>query len=104
MLRFLKTALITIITIAFLLFAIANREFIHLSLFPLPYAADMPEFLFAILCFALGVIIGGFMVSLKLSRAKRLIALERKRIAALESELSGLQQEKTEQRLTVTSR
>lgn len=91
--RFIKVFFFCLITAAFLVFAVANHQTVHLSFFPLPYGADMPSFLFAILCFALGAIIGGFLVHFKLSRTHRLLKAEHKRVSALENELSALQAE-----------
>ena len=84
----------TVVTVTFLVFAVVNRETVHLSLFPLPYSADMPEFLFAIFCFALGTVVGWMVISLKLSKAKHIIILERKRVMALQNEVSALYSEK----------
>jgi uncharacterized integral membrane protein len=86
--RVLKASLITVITIVFLVFAVVNRASVHLSLFPLPYSAEMPLFLFSIFCFTLGLIVGWVAVSLKLSRSQRLLKSEHKRVLALQNEVS----------------
>jgi len=88
--RRLRFFAFTIITIGFLGFAVANRQFIHISLFPLPYAAEMPEFIFAILCFALGCLVGWGFTGLKLSKSKRLLKTEHQYVMALQNEISGL--------------
>ena len=89
--RAFKASLVTVITILFLVFAVVNRGMVHLSLFPLPYTAEMPTFLFAIFCFAIGLTVGWIAVSLKLSRNHRLLKSEHKRVMALQNELSLLQ-------------
>lgn len=92
--RTLKFILLTAITVAFVVFAVVNRQFIHVSFFPLPYSADMPQFLFAIICFALGVVAGSTGISLKLSRSKHLLKKEHKHVMALQDEVSALHGEK----------
>ena len=54
----------------------------------------MPVFLFAIFVFSLGVVIGGLAVNRKLSKARHIIVLERKRVMALQNEIHGLHSEK----------
>ena len=44
------------LTLLLVLFAIVNREFIAISLFPLPYAIELPKFLLAIICFGAGLL------------------------------------------------
>jgi len=86
--RIFKAALITVITVLFLMFAVSNHATIRLSLFPLPYSAEMPEFLFAIFCFALGLMVGWMAISLKLSKSQRMLKSEHKRVMALENEVN----------------
>ena len=93
--RYIKSFFLVLLSAAFLVFAIANRQTVHLSLFPLPYSADMPEFLFAILCFSLGVVVGGFAVHLKLAKSTRLFKSEHKRVMALQNEVSALHAERS---------
>lgn len=88
--RSFKTVCIVAITLLFLAFAINNRQVVNISLFPLPYDADLPLFLLAILCFGGGVIIGGITASIRYSKAKRQAKAERHRIEALENELRAM--------------
>ena len=92
--RVFKTLLVTVITIFFLVFSAVNRDVIRLSLFPLPYSAEIPEFLFAIFCFTLGLIVGWIVLSLKLSHSQHLLKSEHKRVMALQNEVSGLHTKK----------
>lgn len=87
MLKFWVAVLLTLLLV---LFAIVNREFITVSLFPLPYELELPKFLIAILCFGAGVLVGGMMMSLKLSRALRVSHRSHQRAIALENELKSL--------------
>lgn len=89
--RTLRFALLTAITVAFLDFAVVNRQFVTISLFPLPYSADMPQFVFAILCFALGIVFGSLGLSFKLSRSKRMLKKEHKHVMALQNEIGSMQ-------------
>lgn len=91
--RKLRFILLSLLAIAFICFAVLNRQFVHISLFPLPYSADMPEFLFAMICFALGVLVGGGFSGGKLSRTRRLLKQEHKQVMALQNEIGGLKSE-----------
>lgn len=71
-----------------------NRHFIHISLFPFPYTAQMPVFVFAVVCFALGLVVGGTYVSAKLSRMKRLLKSEHRQVMALENQVNAMNLEK----------
>ena len=83
--RALNVTLVTALSLTFLVFAVANREMLHLSLFPLPYIIDMPAFLFALICFAFGLIIGWLVVGMKLARSQRMLKKEHKRAMKLQS-------------------
>jgi len=89
--RTLKLLLVTVVTVGFLGFSIVNRQTVHISLFPLPYSADLPQFLFAMLCFTCGVTVGWVTLSLKLSHLKRLFKAEHRRAIALQNELDTTQ-------------
>ena len=78
----------------FLAFAVANRDFVTFSFFPLAYSFEMPKFLFALSCFACGVIIGGLLLSFGLAKSKRQLKHERQRVRALDNEVKALRMEK----------
>lgn len=94
MFRFLRFFFFLLIAVLFAGFAIANRDVISLNLFPLPYELRLPQFLLALLCFALGAVIGRLAMGFAPMRMKRLIRLERQRIEALEHELALTRQKK----------
>lgn len=77
----------------FVLFAVVNRQFIEISFFPFPYSLEMPQFLFAILCFGLGAIAGSLGISLKLSHSKRLLKSEHRQVMALKNEIGAMHAE-----------
>ena len=79
-----------LLTALLVLFAIVNREFIAISLFPLPYEIELPKFLVAIICFGTGLLVGGIMMSMKLNRALRVSHKSHQRAIALENELKSL--------------
>lgn len=91
--RAVTTVLLIVFSIAFVAFAVANRDFVAFSFFPLPYSFEMPKFLFVLMCFAFGLIIGGLTLSLSLGRAKLQLRSERQRSLALESEVKALRME-----------
>jgi uncharacterized integral membrane protein len=95
MVSYVKSILFWLLLALFLAFAIDNRTSVQLSLFPLPYTASMPLFLLAILCLALGAVLGGLAVSSRAMRARRKEHDAQKRIAALENELAALKTERT---------
>ncbi|MBY0407474.1 MAG: lipopolysaccharide assembly protein LapA domain-containing protein [Rickettsiales bacterium] len=80
---------LTVLTLAFVVFAIDNREVAHVSLFPLPYAADMPLFLFALFCFFIGAMCGFISASLKTRRLAALLKHEQKKTAGLQNQLDA---------------
>ncbi len=93
MLRKIRFFLTLLVSIAFICFAVLNRSFVHISLFPLPYTAEMPLFIFAVLCFAFGVLAGGAFVKSKMFKLQRLLKYEHKHVMALQNEINGLQTE-----------
>ncbi len=91
--RAIKLWVAILLTALLVLFAIVNREFIEISLFPLPYALELPKFLIALICFGAGLLVGGITMSLKLGQAKRIYKREHQRVAALENEVKSLHHE-----------
>jgi uncharacterized integral membrane protein len=89
----LRAVAVAVVSIFFLIFAVDNHDPVSIGLFPLPYTFEIPKFLLALGCFALGVVVGGFTVSLKLTRTRRLFKHERKRAAALQNELKGVREQ-----------
>jgi len=87
--RYTRFILLAIGSLAFLAFAVDNRETAHVSFFPLPYMADMPLFLFAIVCFFFGAL-GGYVCSATKSRTLTgLLKNEKKRADSLQNQLDS---------------
>jgi len=87
--RYIRLFLFAIGSLAFLMFAVDNRETAHVSLFPLPFMAEMPLFLFAIMCFFFGAV-GGYVCSLaKSHKLSALLKNEQKRANSLQNQLDS---------------
>ena len=91
--RFFKLLLFIVVTVVFLDFAIVNRAAVDVSLFPFPYSAQLPAFLLALICFALGALYGWLMVGVKLMRSKYMLRSEHNRVMALQNEVQTLHAE-----------
>ncbi len=89
-LRFTFYALLIIIGITF---AVSNRAKITLTLFPLPYELSLPTFLFAILIFVLGIILGWSLSHVKFFKHSLIHRKTNARVAAVENELAALRSE-----------
>lgn len=76
-----------------LLFIVNNHAPVSVSLFPLPYAAQMPLFVLPLLCFCAGLLAGGMALSFKALRLRRLLRHARTRNHALDNELALLRRE-----------
>lgn len=92
--RFLKTLLLSACALAFVLFAIENREAVQLSLFPLPYNVAMPLFLFTMMVFVAGSVTGWLCARLHAGGLRGKFRAEHKRVMALENEISALHNQK----------
>lgn len=87
MIQLFKFLLFFAVCIVFVTFSIVNRGPVALDLFPLPYEAQMPLFLFALICMALGVVVASLGANLSLFRAKHRLKQEQRRSAVLEKKL-----------------
>ncbi len=75
------------VAIGFAAFAVANREWVEVSLAPLPIAFGLPLFAIIIGGLFLGTIIGGAAVWLSGAKHRRLARRTRRRAGQLEREL-----------------
>jgi uncharacterized integral membrane protein len=75
-------------------FCAFNRQIVAIDLFPFPYSAEITLFFFALICMAIGVILGGFSVSYQLMQTKYQLKKSSQQIAALENEIKSLRIEK----------
>lgn len=96
MLNILKIISAIALTVLLVAFCVANREFVTVSLFPLPYSAEMPKSLAFMVCLTLGILIGGLCGSMALLRQKRQLRREKITNAALSNELKLMRMEQDE--------
>lgn len=87
--RYIRLIVFAVIAVLFVVFAVANREVITVTLYPLPYTANMPKFLLVALSFGLGILITGLTLGARNARSRRLYKSEHKRVMALQNELEG---------------
>lgn len=85
---------IAIIGIAVILWAVANREMMGISFFPIPYDIAMPKFLFILFCVMLGVVLGGLLLGMRNMQLSSTIKQQQQRINALEGEISAVRAER----------
>jgi uncharacterized integral membrane protein len=88
-----SAAALCILTLLFIVFAVANRDVLELSFFPIPYAVEMPKFLFALLCFSLGLLVGATALTMRSAGQKHQLRRELRRAKAMENELKALRME-----------
>lgn len=88
--RTLKAVAITVITVIFLVFAANNHDMMTVGLFPMPFTVTLPKFLYAIVCFGLGIVVGGFSISMKLTKTRRQYKSEHRRVMALQNEIKSM--------------
>ncbi len=77
---------------AAIVFAVSNLHPVHLELWPLPFALDLPVYIAVLGPLALGMIAGGFIVWLAGGRHRRLARQNRRRAEQLERQLEALRQ------------
>jgi len=90
MIRKIKFFLLVVFGLAFVVFAVANRAAVEISLFPLPYSATMPLFLLVMACFALGIVFAWLLLGARSYKSRRLYNAEHKRVMALQNEIEGV--------------
>jgi len=90
----LKFIFLAAISIVLMVFCAENNYFIAVSFFPSPYIVELPLFVFALICIAIGVIFGGFSAGGKLRKLKREIRKKTQREQALENEIKSLRMER----------
>jgi lipopolysaccharide assembly protein A len=74
-----------------MLFAISNRETASLALWPLPYLIELPLYLLFFFSLLIGALIGAFAMWISCSSNRRELRQRRRRIEALERELTATQ-------------
>ena len=77
------------LTVVLAVFAVANRASVEVSLWPFDITLGLPLFLLALGSFALGLLIGGFLLWLPLLRWRHRARGEERRARRLEAELAA---------------
>lgn len=76
------------------LFAVANRSQVQLSLFPLPYEIAMPAFLLVLFVFMTGLATGGLVMWCKARKIRRLLGKEKRHANALAEQVAAMEAER----------
>jgi uncharacterized integral membrane protein len=82
-----------VIAVAVVLFALANRGAVTVSLAPLPMERDLPLYVVILLAFACGVAVGGLSHWFATGRRRRAAREEHRRLARVERELTEVHQQ-----------
>ena len=85
--KFASWILVIAVAIGFAVFAVANREWVEVSLAPLPVSFGLPLFAIIIAVLFIGALIGGAAVWLSAAKQRRLARRTRRRAGRLEHEL-----------------
>lgn len=70
------------------LFAVANREAVALSLWPLPFAVDAPLSAALLVFFVVGLLLGGLVAWASAGRWRRLARKQTRRVTELERQMA----------------
>ena len=89
--RILFRAVFLVIAITLILFAVSNRETVSVGFWPLPFLADLPLYLLCFLSLLIGALIGVAAAWIAGHRNRRELSARRRRIEALERELTATQ-------------
>lgn len=85
MLRFIRILLAAAAGLAIVLFSIANREIVDVSLWPLPATIDLPLYGVFLAALLLGALLGGIASWLAGWRVRRDARRDRRRVVAMEA-------------------
>lgn len=89
--RILYRAVLLVLAIFLILFAVSNRETVSVGLWPLPFLADLPLYLLCFLSLLVGALIGVVAAWAVGRHDRRELRARRRRIDALERELAATQ-------------
>jgi uncharacterized integral membrane protein len=89
--RILSRAIFLSVAAVVVLFSVSNRETVSVAFWPLPFVADVPLYLLCLLSLLIGGLIGAGIAWTAGRRYRRGLRSLRRRIAALERELTATQ-------------
>ena len=87
----ISRAVLLVVEIFLILFAVSNRAAVSVGLWPLPFLADVPLYLLSFLCALVGAAAGAAGAWIAGGRDRRELRHRRRRIEALERELAVTQ-------------
>lgn len=88
--RVIKIAILLLILLAVIIFAVSNRQEIMLSLFPLPFEVGLPLYLFFLVTLLIGYMWGLLSGSVASLKHRRNAKSEHKKAKALQDEVATL--------------
>lgn len=89
--RVLGRALLLVIAVLLIVFAVSNREVVSLAFWPFPFLVEAPLYLLFFVTLLIGGLIGSATAWLAGGRNRRDLRRQRRRIEALERELTATQ-------------
>jgi len=89
--RILYRAGFLVLAIFLILFAVSNRDTVSVAFWPLPFLVDMPLYLLCVLSLVIGTLIGVATAWMAGHGKRRELRSRRRRIEALERELTATQ-------------
>jgi uncharacterized integral membrane protein len=89
--RVLGRALLLVLAVFLIVFAVSNRETVSLAFWPFPFLVESPLYLLFFLTLLIGGLIGAAAAWLAGGRNRRDLRRQRRRIEALERELIATQ-------------
>ena len=89
--RIIDRAVLFLVAIFLILFALSNRSAVSVGFWPLPFLADVPLYLLCFLCALVGAAVGAARAWFAGGGDRRELRDRRRRIAALERELAATQ-------------
>ena len=91
--RYFRFCLQAALILIGVVFAVSNRGKIELSFYPIGYELQIPIYLFGIILFTIGLLLGWTIASATGLKARFSRKTTEKRVAALENELAALRTE-----------
>jgi uncharacterized integral membrane protein len=89
--RVIYRAVLLTVAVVLALFAVSNREIVSVAFWPLPFLADLPLYLLCFLSLLIGGLVGLGIAWIAGRRDRRELKTRRRRIEALERELTATQ-------------
>lgn len=86
------------VTVVAVVFAVANREPVPLSFWPLPWSVDLPVYLIVLGCLLAGFLLGGFVAWVAAAPRRRRARRTTERARELAQELAELRRREAELR------